>query len=72
MLVRSLITMAHGFGLTVIAEGVETEEQAAFLRDEGCDEAQGFLFARPEPGSVFKTALEGRSTNIPATPVHRP
>jgi EAL domain-containing protein (putative c-di-GMP-specific phosphodiesterase class I) len=56
----------------VIAEGVEIEEQAAFLRDEGCDEAQGFLFARPEPASVFKAALEGRSANIPATPVHRP
>jgi len=50
VLVRSLITMAHGFGLTVIAEGVETEAQAVFLRDEGCDEATGILVCKAGAG----------------------
>jgi EAL domain-containing protein (putative c-di-GMP-specific phosphodiesterase class I) len=51
---RSLITMAHNVDLAVIAEGVETVEQARFLQAEGCDEAQGFLFARPLTTSMFE------------------
>jgi diguanylate cyclase (GGDEF)-like protein/PAS domain S-box-containing protein len=46
-LVESILAMAHGLGMRVIAEGVETEEQLAWLRAHGCDEAQGFLLARP-------------------------
>ncbi len=41
--------MAHKMGIRTVAEGVETEEQLAFLRDSECDEAQGFLFSRPVP-----------------------
>jgi diguanylate cyclase (GGDEF)-like protein/PAS domain S-box-containing protein len=48
-LVESIIGMAHGLGLDVIAEGVETEEQADFLRARNCDHVQGFLFSRPLP-----------------------
>jgi diguanylate cyclase (GGDEF)-like protein len=48
-IVRTIIEMAHSLGFTVIAEGVETEEQAAFLRLLRCEQAQGFLFARPMP-----------------------
>lgn len=50
IIVKSLIDLAHSLGCSVIAEGVETEGQARLLRELGCDLAQGFLFARAEPG----------------------
>src|SRR5947207_4163069 len=56
-IVRSLIAMAHNLGLEVIAEGVETEAQAAFLLNERCEEAQGFLYAKPLPVSEFENFL---------------
>jgi diguanylate cyclase (GGDEF)-like protein len=43
-----IISMGHKLGMKVVAEGVETEEQLAFLVDKGCDIAQGYLFCRPE------------------------
>jgi diguanylate cyclase (GGDEF)-like protein/PAS domain S-box-containing protein len=50
-IVRTIIEMAHTLGFTVVAEGVETDRQAAFLRQFGCEQAQGFLFARPMPAA---------------------
>ncbi|HWI75244.1 MAG TPA: EAL domain-containing protein [Baekduia sp.] len=48
-LVRSIIELGHALGLTMVAEGVEDEDQERFLRDAGCDLAQGWLFGRPAP-----------------------
>ncbi len=48
-IVKLVISMAASLGLTVVAEGVETREQAAFLRGTGCDLQQGYLYARPAP-----------------------
>jgi diguanylate cyclase (GGDEF)-like protein len=46
---QAIIAMTHSLGLSVVAEGVETEEQAATLKRMGCDEYQGYLFSRPVP-----------------------
>jgi EAL domain-containing protein (putative c-di-GMP-specific phosphodiesterase class I) len=65
-IVRLLIAMAHNLGLRVVAEGVETEAQAAFLLKEQCEEAQGYLYARPLPAAEFETYLKGRRLGLPA------
>ena len=57
-IVRAIIQMAHNLGLTTIAEGVENEEVLARLRAFGCDEAQGFLFARPMPAHELARYLQ--------------
>ena len=59
-IVRSLIVMAHNLGLKVIAEGVETAEQLAFLRDNACDAIQGFLISRPVPAEDITPELLSR------------
>ncbi len=55
----AIIGLAHNLRLRVIAEGVETEEQLAFLQNEGCDEAQGYYFCRPLPAEDITRLLEG-------------
>jgi len=46
-IVKAIVSMAHSLGMTVIAEGVETDDQLQLLREMGCDMIQGFLFSRP-------------------------
>jgi diguanylate cyclase (GGDEF)-like protein len=60
-LISASITMAHGLKLKVVAEGIETEEQLAFLKDLSCDYAQGYLFGKPLSDTDFFALLE--STN---------
>jgi diguanylate cyclase (GGDEF)-like protein/PAS domain S-box-containing protein len=58
---RTVINMAHDLGLTAIAEGVETDEQLAFLHWHHCDQIQGYLFSEPVAGDDFGVILrEGR------------
>lgn len=56
-IVRTIITMAHGLGIDVIAEGIETEAQQRLLLDKGCGRFQGYLFGRPVPIEQFDDAL---------------
>lgn len=56
-IVRAIIILCHGLDKKVIAEGVETREQAQFLKQEGCDEIQGYYFSRPVPINEFKMLI---------------
>lgn len=56
-LVMAIITLAHNLRLKVIAEGVETEEHARFLRLLRCDEGQGYLFGKAMPAGIFRSWL---------------
>ncbi|MEF8982669.1 putative bifunctional diguanylate cyclase/phosphodiesterase [Thiohalorhabdus sp.] len=56
-IVRTIIAMGRSLGLQVVAEGVETEEQAEFLRAEGCRLGQGFLYSSPVPAEEFRRLL---------------
>ena len=57
VLVSSIIALAHSLKLKVVAEGVETEEQASMLLNLDCDEAQGYLFSKPVPADVLRGML---------------
>lgn len=58
MMVQTIIDMAQNFHLHVIAEGVETEAQLAFLKHSGCLAYQGYLFSRPLPLAAFETRVK--------------
>ena len=56
--------MGKALGMTVIAEGVETVEQEAFLRNHACDEMQGFLFSKPLPPAELASLLRSAPTLV--------
>ncbi|MGB4860711.1 MAG: EAL domain-containing protein [Dokdonella sp.] len=66
-IVQATISMAHNLNRKVVAEGVETEHHLDFLREQGCDTLQGYLFCRPLAPVAFKSMLEGRDLLIRAS-----
>jgi EAL domain-containing protein (putative c-di-GMP-specific phosphodiesterase class I) len=62
LLVDSTVALAHRLGLRTVAEGVETQAQLEYLRQIGCDMAQGFLFARPMPMADWLRWMELRQS----------
>jgi EAL domain-containing protein (putative c-di-GMP-specific phosphodiesterase class I) len=61
---EAIISMGKTLSLTVIAEGVETQEQAAFLREHACDEMQGYYFNKPIPGDEFAGLLRQHASSV--------
>jgi len=57
--IKAFVDMAHALRMAVVAEGVETAEVLDFLRAANCDEAQGYLLARPMPFAALRTLLAG-------------
>ncbi|MFD2272199.1 EAL domain-containing protein [Undibacterium arcticum] len=60
-LTKAIIAMGRSLNLTVIAEGVETKEQADFLAEHACDELQGYYFSIPVPADKFTALLQTRA-----------
>ncbi|WP_051566898.1 EAL domain-containing protein [Herminiimonas sp. CN] len=63
---RTIIMIGRNLGLSVVAEGVETEAQAGYLRRHRCDELQGYLLCRPEPASQISVRLAEQTLLYPA------
>jgi diguanylate cyclase (GGDEF)-like protein/PAS domain S-box-containing protein len=70
-IVRSIIVMGRNLGLEVIAEGVETTAQANYLRAEGCQEMQGYLFSKPVPSNMFEKLLMSSPADAPETDIEK-
>jgi diguanylate cyclase (GGDEF)-like protein/PAS domain S-box-containing protein len=67
-IIRAILGLAHGLHLPVVAEGVETNEQLAFLKREGCDEFQGYLMGRPRPIEEYASWIASggrRAVDVP-------
>ena len=65
-IVRAIVALAHNLRLKVTAEGVETPDQLAFLRELGCDQYQGFHYSVPVPNNVLVEMLRERQSRAPA------
>jgi diguanylate cyclase (GGDEF)-like protein/PAS domain S-box-containing protein len=62
-IVRIIVLLAHNLGLSVVAEGIENQEQMDMLRHLGCELGQGYLFARPGAAETIEGLLKSQSTN---------
>ncbi|WP_158598019.1 EAL domain-containing protein [Noviherbaspirillum saxi] len=60
IIARAVISLGHSLGMSVIAEGVSNSQQLSFLRENGCDEMQGYLFSHPVPIEELRTLLADR------------
>ncbi len=69
---KAIINMGKALGLTVVAEGVETTEQDAFLRGHACDELQGYLFSKPVPAANVPSLLRPVISSPPLQPSSLP
>lgn len=70
-LVMAIVTLAHNLRLSVVAEGIETQEELNFLRLLRCDEGQGYFFSKPQPAEVltqFLSKTSGLHYPLPANP----
>jgi predicted signal transduction protein with EAL and GGDEF domain len=65
-ILRAILQLGHALDLTLVAEGIETVAQYRLLRDLGCDEAQGWLFAKPMPGNEIRARIAGGSLALPS------
>ncbi len=63
-IVSTIITMANGLGLKVVAEGVEMREQVEFLKGKGCDSLQGYYFSRPVSAEEAEALLKRDFTHL--------
>ncbi len=61
-LVKAIIAMAHGLGMDVVAEGVETQGQVEFLEENACDTIQGYFYSRPLPANEMQALLKKRQS----------
>ena len=73
VIIQAIVALGRALGLSVLVEGVETEQQRVLLRLAGCDEMQGFLFARPAPAATIDRLLEkqkagGKAPSSPENP----
>jgi EAL domain-containing protein (putative c-di-GMP-specific phosphodiesterase class I) len=66
-LAHAIIAMGKSLSMTVVAQGVETRDQAEFLRAHACDELQGFYFEKPLPPEAFTRLLQDLATDVTYT-----
>jgi len=62
-IIQAIITLARNLNLNVIAEGVETIDQEAFLKESDCDKVQGYLYSKPVPTDEAIQLLKNRQKN---------
>jgi len=68
-IVQATIALAHGLGIDVVAEGIETPEQLGRLQELACDRGQGYLYARPLPPDQLEALLMATSTEPVSLPI---
>jgi diguanylate cyclase (GGDEF)-like protein len=64
MIAKTIITLGHSLGLKVIAEGVETQDHENFLKEDGCDESQGFKYTKPIPDEEFRAFATAHNRSV--------